>query len=610
MGIIFDKLAETNSMNKFLIALFLAFTTAFSAQPDKASKEFINGTKYYVHVVKPGNTVWWIHENYDVPVEEITKANPGSEKGVSVGQKVLVPVPRQTVNYTVASKETLFSIAKKFEVSMDAIVLSNPGVENGVQTGQILKIENVDREVATRFKEPQSISNSTAQISQVVFTQEAPKVDTVPLKKADPVKIPLSDTLISYTVREGETLYTVSKRYMVSVEELQKVNQLKSSRVRPGDILKIQVKKQEIKNIEVRGVEPLKSRNIDSVILFPKKSIYKIALLLPFNLDSDNPSDHISDLATEFYMGAKLAIDSLKKMGFNAEIFVHDLKNDTLRTKKILASADFKDIDLIFGPFFPENAAVVARWCKVNHVRMICPTTVPSSITRGNPYVYSTVPSDVQLQEYLGEYLANVRVKDQIILVKPTGEKDALSSDAFRRSFNSVTGHSKLFEATLETYSTLIKKGIPTVLVFPSNDKGQIIKFMNSVNANSSKMLSEDIIICGTKEWMAMDEVKAHFREKYHFQFPSPNDLNYSVDLTKNVLRQFRATYNTDLSKMASQGFDVIFHGCSVLLQGNEPGPLLMNEFLFEQKTISDGFQNRKAFILEQREYELETIAW
>jgi hypothetical protein len=397
---------------------------------------------------------------------------------------------------------------------------------------------------------------------------------------------------------------------MVSVEELQTRNQLKSSRVKPGDVIKIQVKKEEVKRVQIRSVEPESLRNIDSAILFPKKSSYKIALLLPFNLDSENSTDHISDLATEFYMGAKLALDSLKEIGFNAEIFVHDVKNDTLSTKKLLASADFRDIDLVFGPLFPENAAVVARWCKLRHVRMVCPTAVPASLTRGNPYVYSTVPSDVQLQEYLAEYLANERVKDQVVLVKPAGEKEVLLSDAFRRAFNAVPGHSKLFEANLETYSSIVKKGIPTVLVFPSSDKAQIVKFMNSVNSNSSKWLPEELIICGTKEWMVMDEVKAHFREKFHFQFPSPNDLDYSSDFTKNILRQFRATYNTDLSKMAAQGFDVLYYTCSVMLLGHEPGAHLMNEFLFEQKTVGDGFYNRKAFILEQRDYELKSIAW
>jgi LysM repeat protein len=171
-------------MNHKLIFFFLLVCNAVFSQPEKAVKETIDGRKFYIHIVKPGNTMWWIHENYNVPVEDITKANPGSEKGVSVGQRVLVPVPVENVDYTVLPKETLYAISKKFEVTVESIVMANPNAENGVQVCQVLHIVGVDRDVATRLRKTPSSSS----LSEVADKKEVVKTEVVKSESTKDVK--------------------------------------------------------------------------------------------------------------------------------------------------------------------------------------------------------------------------------------------------------------------------------------------------------------------------------------------------------------------------------------------------------------------------------------
>ncbi|MFO0495794.1 MAG: LysM peptidoglycan-binding domain-containing protein [Flavobacteriia bacterium] len=614
-------------MNHKLIFFFLLVCNAVFAQPEKAVKETINGKKYYIHTVKPGNTMWWIHENYNVPVEDISAANPGSEKGVSVGQRILVPVPIETIDYTVLPKETLYAISKKFEVTVESIVLSNPNSDNGVQVGQILHIEGVDRDVAARvLKTPNSTAvTEVAEKKEVVKTEVVKsqsvkevktnetipvvKSDTLPAQKKEVIKIPQSDTIIDHIVKDNETLYTLSKRYMISVNELQKTNHLKSTRIKPGDVVKIQIKKVDLKQPEIRQVESATAPIVDSMLLFPAKSSYKIALLLPFQLDkTDANSEYISGLATEFYMGTKLALDSLKKFGLNAEVYVYDIKNDTNQTKKILNKSELKGLDLVIGPFFPENADVVAKWCKLNKVRMVCPVLLQPSILKGNPYVYNTVPSDADLMDVLAKHTLNNYSSEQIVLIKPVGEKDQLLYDAFRNSFltSAIIGNRpKLIETTIDNYLTFVKKDVRTILVFPTNDKLQMVKFMNSANSNSSKMNADLVSVYGTKEWLTVDEIKPQFKNKFHFHYASPNDLNYKNYQTQSLLKKYRKTYNADLTKMSVQGFDVTYHFCSILLMGMDDESRVMNQFIMNQKGVGNGFQNTNGFVLEQRDFEL-----
>ena len=587
-------------MKNHLFYLFIFIGTTLFAQPEAAQKEVLNGKRYYVHFVQSGNTLWGIHKLYNVPVEEIVQANPGSEKGVNEGQKLLIPVPLVDVSHTAQSKETLFSISKKYEVTVESIIAANPGSDRGLNAGQVIQVQGVDREVASVNAKP----------DQVKDQQIAEKADSVPAKET--IKVSFSDSVLNHIVLDHETLYSISKRFMVPVEDLQKLNNLKSTKIKPGETIKIPVKKEKVEMVKVRQVEPVEIRKVDSTLLFPKREKYKIAILLPFNLDkTDKNTDYISNLATEFYMGAKLAIDSLERQGLVADLYVFDAKNDTNTVKAILKKPEMMGIDLIFGPLFPESVEVTSRWCKANKVRMVCPTAVNPSVLKENPFVYNAVPSDATLMKGLAEFTLKNNAKYQIILIRSSNDKDQIMYESYRSTFMTapITGsRPKLIEATLDNYASFLKKGVNTVLVFPTNEKLMAVKFMNSFNDNATKLLPENILIYGTKEWMNFDDVKPHFRDKYNFHFSNPNDLNYKYQATESLHLKYRSTYNADMSKMAVQGFDVVLYFSSKLLLDKEVRSCVMNDFEMVQKGVENGYENTKCFILEQEEFELINV--
>lgn len=589
-------------MKNWIVVVFVFFTCVVFAQPEKAQTEIIGGKKFYVHFVQSGNTLWGIHKLYNVPVEEIIKANPGTEKGVNEGQKIIIPVPLETVLHEVQHKETLFSISKKYSVTVESIVSANPEIENGLKTGQKIKIPGVEREFLTSAITSDVIVPVDANNTQIDSTKA----------KTNTVKVSFTDTLITHVVLDQETLYSISKRFMVSVEELQKVNGMKNSKIKPGDSIKIPIKKEKVEIVKIRAVSPVEIKRVDSTLLYPKRNKYKIAILLPFFLDNGEAnSEYKSTLATEFYMGAKLAIDSLEKLGLNAEVFVYDTRNDSTTIKKVLLKPEFKGMDLVFGPLFSENVDVVARWCKANNARLICPAAANPSILKGNPFVYSAIPSDATLMQEFAEFTLRNNNRDQVILIKSPNEKDHIMYEKFRSTFLTAAYSGvrpKLIEATLENYASFMKKGVRIVLVFPTNEKLQAVKFMNSLNTVGQKFESGNIYVYGTKEWINFDDVKPHFRNRYNFHFASPNDLNYKYEKTEKLHRSYRSEYNSDMTKMAVQGFDVMFYFCADLLMNRKASDLVMNSFDMVQLGVENGFENSNAFIIEQEEYELINV--
>ncbi|MCL4857335.1 MAG: LysM peptidoglycan-binding domain-containing protein, partial [Flavobacteriales bacterium] len=54
----------------------------------------INGRSYYIHVVEPGNTLYSISKKYNVPIDVIEKENASVNDGLSLGEKIFIPIKK------------------------------------------------------------------------------------------------------------------------------------------------------------------------------------------------------------------------------------------------------------------------------------------------------------------------------------------------------------------------------------------------------------------------------------------------------------------------------------------------------------------------------------
>jgi LysM repeat protein len=581
-------------MKFYLSVLLCIVNLSLFAQPGTVPTEVVNGKKYYIHTVEQGNTLYGLQRTYGVPVESIIRTNPGVDKGLNVGQKVRIEVPLETIVHEVQKKETLFAISKKYGVSVDAILEANPGAESGINVGEKLKIPGVEK--------------GTVTTAQVVVEETNSVKDTLSAVSLPSIKVSFTDSVIEHIVLGHETLYSISKRFMVPVEELQQINGLRSSKIKPGDKLKIPVKKESVQQIPVREVPSRDLRRVDSSLLYPKKDTYRVAVLLPFNLDK--PGDALGSVSTDFYMGMKLALDSLERQGLKAQVFVHDVKSDTLSLKKILQKPEMSTVDLVIGPLMADNAEIVARWCKNNEVRMVCPVSASTGMLKNNPFVYHAVPSDVTLMQGLARFVLDNHSRDQIILIQSTLEKDKSNFEAFYSAFMALNfqgNRPKVILATLENYSTFLKKGVNSVIVFPTIDRAMALKFDNGFSVDFLRNSQGSIHVYGTKEWMSFDGLTLH-NTPYIFNYAAPNDFSYADETVKTLHKKYRKEYTADMSKYAVQGFDVTYFFLSELFMKKSVRSGIMNEFKIVQTGSGNGYENSKVYIIRQQDGEFISV--
>lgn len=180
-------------------------------EQDSIGVETINGKMFVIHKVDEKETLFAISRRYGVSVDAIREANTELTNSIEIGQILKVPyTPKSTAKvegriHKVAPKETLFSISKMYNVSMDDLRKWNNLSDNSLSVDQELVIKG-----ATSTK---------------VDAKETPSTQKEVASKG------------SHIVAEKETMYSISRQYNISVDDLKKWNALESNDLQIGQTL-------------------------------------------------------------------------------------------------------------------------------------------------------------------------------------------------------------------------------------------------------------------------------------------------------------------------------------------------------------------------------------
>lgn len=176
------------------------------------------------HTVVEGESIYSIAKKYKVSESDIYELNPKS-KGALLQLKTVLLIPnknskskdKKEVNssknlssetHIVESGESLYKIAKKYDISLEKLKELNPDVKpETIQIGD--KIVIVAKKEISKPKKQQPL--------------EEVKTDIIPINKDANLCIDELGNQV-HTVSKGETLYKLSKKYKVSVRDLEEMN--------------------------------------------------------------------------------------------------------------------------------------------------------------------------------------------------------------------------------------------------------------------------------------------------------------------------------------------------------------------------------------------------
>ncbi|MFY7944393.1 MAG: hypothetical protein ACOVNZ_07405, partial [Crocinitomicaceae bacterium] len=311
--------------------------------------------------------------------------------------------------------------------------------------------------------------------------------------------------------------------------------------------------------------------------------------------------------AWDYYMGARVALDSLEKIGLKAEINVFDYQSRNKNLDQLLASSEMKKMDLIYAPFQAKESEKIAAWSKVNKIRTVFPVSVPSSLLEENKYAYAMTPTNDFLAENLASYIHQLHTNQQIVLIKSEKQEDQLNYEVFLSAFKQMPAKAsrpRVIEASWSDYKKYEKLGTEIFYIFLSTDTEKVIALLKTYSEKSN------VLVFGLKEWVDFKEVNSEIKNKFNFYYASPTYFSFREPTIIPFHKRIRSQFGVDLSKITCLGFDVTFNTSANLLLGKKIDAGLISGYNIFQSGTGNGFQNKSGFILKFEDFESNKVEW
>jgi len=195
------------------------------------------------HKVRKGESLYSISKKYKVAVSDLEKLNPTAKKGLAVNsilQISTIKESEQILEHEVVAKETLFGLSKKYKISIEKLKQLNPSIDSeGLKIGMILKISNVK-------------NNS---VSEKIVVNK-PKLEKEKLEKLEK-NSELQE--VYHMVLPKETKYGLSKKYKITIDELERLNPQIKKELAVGT------------RLVIRTSEKIEKEVIVEEVVFPKE---------------------------------------------------------------------------------------------------------------------------------------------------------------------------------------------------------------------------------------------------------------------------------------------------------------------------------------------------
>ena len=635
------------------ILLFLCVLTGFSlwAQPKQHNS----------YTVKEGDTLESIAKVFRVSPSDIKSLNPTLEKGLQKGMLLIIPgdeisyfnkkQPTGFEKYTVKDKETLYGLAQRFHITQDDLRRYNMILyKKELRKGQEITIP-LYREA------PKEISKGKEGLTKYIVkpgeglwriaqnygvTQETlerlnPNLPNplkegmeiwVPAGKSGVPEVTTDKALVLYQVEKGEGFMSLERKFGLSQKELEKLNpELK-------DGIKLEAQIWIPKNNFLDYVATLGGASQTDVATGnatdanPKiksgmnpSNTKTVSFVLPFRVNgiqAGNIADikiklqkeKITAIASDFYSGALMALDSLQKMGFSLTVNVYDSNGNAQGVKAISSSEGLKNSQVIIGPFSPSAFNALSETITSDNIAILAPLSNRNIELR--PNVFQTVPT-IEVQQNSMISFINQKYPDaNIVLLSDAKSKDMneklLSSFSQAKNVDNIQG----------IQSALNKEA--TNIVFVSSDDvvflSDVIRILYNIAGINGKNKNYNIIMATLDKGDAYDHNSISNSQLSALKFTYPAANRYAGE-SNPFIKKYLKTYKISPSKYAFRGFDLTMDAVlRTSLVGNFIKEANIGETSYQENKFQyvknaakgGGYEKRAVYILRYEDLQISEI--
>ena len=459
-----------------------------------------------MHEVKQGETLYGLAKSYGTTIDELIAVNPGSENGIKIGQKLMIPSSRTNeraavdadkqvhdafsqnsaqiaplgsdpVYQTINDGEDIYTIAKHYNTSIESILINNPGLKP-------------DEYVAgTKIK----VVPNTA----VPFNYER-----------------VGRRNYKYEVKRGETYASIATDNGISEAELKAANpDLKKVKKGKTIILPKPYTEQVTGDMATIPVEELRAYYqpriqdlYENLVAKRLENEVNIALVLPFQLHKSAPPKQ-AYLYTDYYKGFLLAMDSVSRItNRHINIKVYDTQHNLNVTDSILALPELKSMNMIIAPSEPQQLARINAFGKANGVPVMNCFTTKNEDYLDNPYVYQVNTPTNEMMHDVMKWFDEQFKGYNVVFLNASSESDKEMFEHMRTHINrkkyptatiNVSG-----DLTYNDISNQMNPGSKYVFIPSSGDKALVKKYIKALKQVKNERFDCDLSLIAYPEYV------------------------------------------------------------------------------------------------------------
>lgn len=520
--------------------------------------------------------------------------------------------------HKIEKSQSLYAISRLYGVSIDELYVLNPELQNGAKVNQEIKVPFA------------SVATSTSVVQSI---------DTV--------------KYITHKILKGETMYSLGKKFNLSEKELLSLNPFLSQGLKEGQVIAVAERNRKkmviSKPTEIKPVAPPKEKTLRpatdtaaaTTIKYsskPKKETYRVALMLPFQLDETLALDltelvktnsgfpQMPALAADFYLGFKKAVDSLTSAGFDISLDVYDVdEKDSMAVANIIARTEFKELDMIFGPLHLSPFKTVSKKAKEFNIPIVSPFTTQNKILHNNALISKTTPSQFTLVEGLCDYLIDSLAKGSnlmLVTLNDADKKELSFVSACKKYFNEKQKlQNKMQRDTLSMVKGIagvkaqFKPNVPNIVVCLSANQVKFTDFATQLALFSE---GKSIRLCGWQSITEMENIDQEYLNSLHYTFPHQYNSTH-LEPYRQLIDDYRRIQDTYPNETFFVAFDIAYYYLKNL---KEKGPDFVNtldqntqetnymRFHFARPDRQTGFDNRGLYIFYYNDLKILRTGW
>ena len=550
----------------FIAISLLASTAAFSQNASQiavsSEKVKVNGNIMHVHKVKGGETLYSLAKAYSVAVDDIVRHNESLKNGLKEGTTIYIP------SATVPSAATTSTTATA--VADNAINSVSSGSQATLK-GWELNEENIRKYSKKRHK-----------------------------------------------VKSGQKIGDIAAKYNVTVESIVAMNNLGSTTLQKKQILQIpnglflalmdsmdekaatpSVPIQETTDKDKEEEAAPAQETDQNAQLFGSNSL---AFILPLNLkDTLGANPNYMD----FYAGALMAADSLKRMGDDVSITLIDQNSFNaaqMPQGTIIGPVRSSDMKQFLPLAGKENTVVSPMDMNTG------------GLVAGNSNFVQIAPSmDDQTANLMDLLATRTSLGNSVMIIYERNGADLALVEKVKELsnergiiFNTLSYNILEGREIMEKIKDALEPGLDNLVLVPSNSEAfvnDVVRNLNLLYTNPLEENRRSVVLFGTPRWRNFESIEVDYFHKMNLHLSIPYYVDYNRKEVKNFLMKYRALFNGEPTPYAFQGYDI------TMMSMGHGEAAIQSKYSFKKDNAGDGIRNTGTTnIVYNKDYTISVI--